>query len=176
MDIEPSAAPEHDRDIHDNPHAVSDEELFEAYLSARLGQALETLNHARDELAAQPQDFNRALVVMRRVHELRDLQAQLESQRERVNAARTAAGLEAPDETPRAIAQATPGEAFRAAQAEQADKVMAALSTRPRTCPSCQALLEPNREQCGCGYAIETEKTAAELSAAAQNATPFSAS
>lgn len=175
MDIEPSAS-ENDRDPRDNPQAVSDEELFEAYLSARLGQALETLNHARDELAAQPQDFSRALVVMRRVHELRDLQAQLESQRERVNAARTAAGLEVPHETPHPVAQAIPGEAFRAAQAEQADKVMAALSTRPRTCPSCQALLEPNREQCGCGYAVDTDKTAAELSAAAQNTTPFSAS
>jgi hypothetical protein len=53
---------------------------------------------------------------------------------------------------------------------------MAALSNRPRTCPSCQALLEPNREQCGCGNTIETDKSAAELGAAAQNATPFSAS
>lgn len=177
MDIEPSATSENDRDTHNSPQAVSDEELFEAYLSARLGQALETLNHARDELAAQPQDFNRALVVMRRVHELRDLQAQLESQRERVNAARTSAGLEASDEIPGpVVAQATPGEAFRAAQAEQADKVMAALSARPRTCPSCQALLEPNRDQCGCGYVIKTETTAAELGAAGQNATLPSAS
>ena len=39
MDIDPSAAFEHDRDL---PQAITDEELFEAYLSARLGQALET--------------------------------------------------------------------------------------------------------------------------------------
>ena len=173
MDIDPSAAFEHDRDL---PQAITDEELFEAYLSARLGQALETLNCAREELAAQPQDFNRALAVMRRVHELRDLTTQLEMQRDRLNAARTAAGLDTVTDNSQPVAQATPGAAFRAAQAEQADKVMAALTARPRTCPSCQALLEANRAQCGCGYTIETEAAAAEVSIAAQNTPPLSAS
>ncbi|HLF23226.1 MAG TPA: hypothetical protein VI565_04820 [Burkholderiales bacterium] len=174
MDIDSSAASEHDRDAHDVPQAVSDEELFEAYLSARLGQALDTLNRARNELAAQPHDFNRALVVMRRVHELRDLQAQLETQRDRVNTARTAAGLDAATGNPHPVVQATPGEAFRAAQAEQADKVMAAITARPKTCPSCQALLEPNRQQCGCGYTIE-DTAASDLGTPAQDAAPFSA-
>ena len=173
MDIDPTVSP-NDRDTHDIPQAVTDEELFEAYLSARLGQALETLNRARDELAAQPQDFNRALMVMRRVHELRDVQAQLDAQRDRVNVARTAAGLDETNGDPRPAIQATPGAAFRAAQAEQADKVMAALSTRPSTCPSCQALLEPNREQCGCGFTIAADSSTTSQGIAAQDTTPHS--
>lgn len=175
MDIDPTAS-QNDRDMHDIPQAVTDEELFEAYLSARLGQALETLNRARDELAAQPHDFNRALLVMRRVHELRDLQTQLEAQRDRVNVARSAAGLDTANGDPHPVIQTSPGAAFRAAQAEQAGKVMAALSARPTTCPSCQALLEPNREQCGCGFTITTESSTAAQAIATQDPTPQSPS
>lgn len=141
------------------PQAVTDEELFAAYLAARVQQALETLNAARDELAAQPHDFNRAVLVMRRMQELRDLRNEFDAQRARVSAARTAAGLELPpaEEHPaqEPADQATPGAAFRTAQAEQAARIMAALATKPRTCPDCQALLAADAARCHCGYAIE---------------------
>ncbi len=164
------------RDPGEIPQAVTEEELFEAYLSARLEQALDTLNQARDALAAQPHDFNRALAVMRRVHELRDLQAQLENQRDRVNVAREAAGLELETKAPSPSVQTTPGAAFRAAQAEQADKVMAALTTRPQTCPSCQALLEPGRDSCGCGKTIEADAGRVDRGTDTGDGIPLSAS
>lgn len=138
--------------------AVTDEELFETYLAARLQQALGSLNAARDDLAAQPNDFSRALVVMRKVQELREAQVQLATQRDRVAAARAAAGLEAapPEETATGI-QATPGAEFRAAQAEQAGRIMAALAARPGTCASCQALLPVEAARCHCGWAVPAE-------------------
>jgi len=173
MEIDASASPDKAHDAPDVPQAVTDEELFEAYLSARLTQSLDTLNCARDELAAQPHDFKRALLVMRRVHELRDLQAQLDAQRGRVNAARNAAGIETQAEESPAVA-AAPSPAFRAAQAEQAERVMAALAAQPRTCPSCQALLEASHGQCGCGYTVEVDATNASRDATAQNLSPFS--
>lgn len=156
MDTGRPAKPEHEHDVVDSPPSVTDEELFEAYLAARLEQALDTLNRAREELAAQPEDFSRALQVMRRVYELRELRAQLESQRSRVAAARNAAGLEpASAGEPQQVEQPTASPGFRAVQSEQADKVMAALTTRPRTCPSCQALLSIAADHCRCGYTVE---------------------
>lgn len=172
METDSPKFPENKPDV---PQAVTDEELFEAYLSARLTQALDTLNRARDELAAQPEDFNRALMVMRRVHELRDLQQQLEAQRVRVCTTRSAAGLHAGAHEAELVVQATPGEAFRAAQAEQADKIMATLATRPRTCPSCQALLDPHTANCHCGFRAEIDTKSPGFDAEGTNSTPYSA-
>jgi hypothetical protein len=176
MDTDSSDVSRNEHSAIEVPQAVIDEELFEAYLSARLSQALDTLNRARDDLASQPHDFNRALIVMRRVHELRDLGAQLEAQRGRLNAARSDAGLDAAAATaePPPVAQSTPGEAFRTAQAEQAERVMAALTSRPRTCPSCQALLEPNCTRCACGYEVEANAGSSKPGATTQDVAPFS--
>lgn len=139
--------------------AVTDEELFETYLAARLQQALDALNAAREELAAQPHDFNRALAVLRKVQELRNVRAELTAQQNRVAAARAAAGLEAPPTHETAVSpiQSTPSASFRAAQAEQAAGIMAKLAARPRTCPSCQALLTADAARCHCGYAVPAE-------------------
>jgi hypothetical protein len=139
--------------------AATDEELFEAYLAARVQQALEALNSAREGLAAAPDDLARANQVMRRVHELRDLRAQFDAQHARVNDARRAAGLQPAEAASSNGEQATPTPHFRAAQAEQAARIMAALSAKPRTCPSCQALLEANALQCHCGQAIAPNST-----------------
>lgn len=125
--------------------SATEEEVFCEYLEARVQQALETLNSAREELSAKPQDFNRAVQVMRYVYELRDLKLQLEAQRARVDSARQAAGLTPlPKETPFATTE------FRAAQAEQAAKIMTALGEKPRTCPSCQAPILAADAACRC--------------------------
>ena len=177
MDKQPETNDRHEPD--EIPQAVTDEELFAAYLRARLQQALETLNSARDDLAAQPNDFNRAVVVMRRVQELRDLREELDAQQARVGAARAAAGLEslAVEEdvpvTAQVVSSAAATEAFRAAQAEQANRIMAALAAKPRTCPSCQALLAADAARCHCGYSIAEERRNPERQ---HDAEPFGAS
>jgi hypothetical protein len=108
------------------------------------------LNEARNDLVGKSQDLGRAAQVMRRVHELRDLKKQLELQRSRADVARAAAGLE-----PLTRQIETSGTAeFRAVQAEQAAKIMAALSAQPRTCPSCQGPILNDAEQCSCGHAL----------------------
>lgn len=144
--------------------AVTDEELFAAYLAARVQQALDALEAARRELATQPNDFNRALQVMRKVQELRELRRELDAQQTRVNAARSAAGLAPapPEEALQSSEPAqTPGAAFRAAQAEHAARIMAVLAAKPRTCPSCQALLTADTGLCHCGCNLpEADSTA----------------
>lgn len=154
--------------------SVTEEELFETYLAARVEQALDTLNRARDALAAQPGDFDRVIQVMRRVHELRELNEQLGVQHARAAAARAAAGLETTvPETP-AGEGAVPGSAFRAAQAEQAEKVMTKLAAQPQTCPACQALLEPNSGQCRCGFDA-TDGESARQTSPNHDSPPFNA-
>jgi len=140
----------------DSPSSVPDEELFCDYLTARLQQALEALNSSREALLAQPQDYNRAMEVMRKVYELRDLKKQLEYQTGRLNTAREAAGMP-PVPADNAPVTAVPTDGFRAAQAEQAEKIMAALKAQPRTCPSCQAMLARQTVQCGCGYQLRSD-------------------
>lgn len=141
--------------------AVTDEELFAAYLAARVQQGLDALDAVRGELATQPNDFNRVLQVIRKVQELRELRQELGAQQARVNAARSAAGLApaSPDPSPQPLepSQPDPGAAFRTAQAEHAARIMAALAAKPRTCPSCQALLTADTGRCHCGYALRAE-------------------
>jgi hypothetical protein len=176
MDTNIPAFPEAEPNATDIPQSVIDEELFEAYLSARLTQALDALDRAREELAAQPDDFSRANQVMRRVHDLRELRGQLEMQRARLNAARSAAGLEAANDEPQATVQATPSDAFRASQSQQAEKIIEALAAQPRTCPLCQALLQPNSAQCHCGYTVDAEAGSANPDTKTQTATQSPAS
>jgi hypothetical protein len=133
------------------PPGPTEDELFCDYLSARLGQALDALNQARDTLIANPQDYHRAMEVMRKVYDLRDLKKQLEHQRGRVNAAREAAGLAPVVDSEPAIST-SPTEGFRVAQAAQAGEIMATLQARPQTCPACQALLAADATQCTCGH------------------------
>lgn len=136
--------------VTDASERLAEEELFESYLAARVQQGLEALESARAALAADAQDARRTLLVMQRIHELRDLRQQLDAQRERLNATRRAAGVPAveTDSVPRDEASAE----FRAAQAERAAQIMAALRARPRTCPSCQALLTSEAKECACGW------------------------
>lgn len=172
MDPDLPAAPEHKHDPEDIAQSIGDEELFETYLAARLQQALDTLNRAREELTAQPEDFNRALHVMRRVHELRELHGQLEAQRARVKAARSAAGFDAGTDEPQVIERADASPAFRAAQSEQADKIMTALAAQPRTCPSCQALLPANSAHCHCGYTVDAGTASTQHESRIDKSTP----
>jgi hypothetical protein len=138
---------------------ANEEELFETYLSARLNQAIEELNAARLILTQKPGDLNQAVHVMRRVQELRTLQNELRTQRARLAEARIAAGLEPLPPPGETAAESAPRETFRASQAEQAAKIMAALAQQPRTCPSCQALLTDQATQCHCGYRLSAVLT-----------------
>lgn len=133
-----------------------EEELFEAYLTARVDQALASLLDARGELANAPQNFDKAALVMRRVHELRVLRTDLETQKTKSVAARDlaenlrAAGTSENESTPD-----TPTDAFRAAQATRAQQV-ASPGAIVRTCPACHAAAAEGATRCSCGYRFES--------------------
>lgn len=123
----------------------SDEELYEAYLAARVEQNLEALEQARAALRALPGDYARALRVLEQVHELRMLQRELERQRAPAEA----------DLPPQAVNHgfATPTDAFRVAQARRAEAIARRLSER--ACPACDARLGAAATRCdACGHAV----------------------
>lgn len=131
-----------------------EEELFEAYLTARVDQALASLLDARGELATAPQNFDKAALVMRRVHELRVLRTDLEAQktksataRDLVENLRAATSENQPTDTPT--------DAFRAAQATRAQQV-ASPGSIARTCPACHAAAAEGVTRCSCGYRFES--------------------
>lgn len=105
--------------------AAQEEELFAAYLSARVEQALNALEATRSQLAAQP-GFDKALEVMRALQELRALRSEFETRAPNAAASGNIGG--APG--------AEPNAEFRAQQAERAAKIAetirAAVSRTPQ--------------------------------------------
>lgn len=133
-----------------------EEELFEAYLTARVDQALTSLLDARNELAAAPGNFDKASLVMRRVQELQVLRKDVEAQQSKSAAARDRVEqLRAATGSP--VASDSPTEAFRAAQAARAE--LAADAPGPRNCPSCQSSVVADAPRCECGYRFESALT-----------------
>lgn len=145
---------------------AADENLYEAYLTARIAQGLETLEHARAALRAVPGDYARAVRVMEQVHELRLLHRELEAQR----AEAEPSGDDAPCRPERAFA--TPTEAFRAAQAARAEII--ARRVAARACSTCGARLEAGTARCPCGAAAEPTPAGASGARRAGDASPGS--
>src|SRR3989304_4401426 len=104
---------------------LQEEELFEAYLAARIDQAVATVEAARarrSERDAQP--------------------AKMPQIRESLSSKPDAPAL-----------SAKPTEAFRAQQAAKAEKTMEGFAnTRTKTCPHCQTVLPVTSALCLCGY------------------------
>lgn len=127
-----------------------EEDLFEAYLAARVDQALASLLDARNELAATPGNFDKASQVMRRVHELRVLRDDLDTQRSKSSVARARV------EDLRATAASEGStETFRAMQTARAERIAGGMAS-VRTCPACQATAASDAAHCPCGYRFES--------------------
>ena len=109
-----------------------EEELYVAYLGARVEQARNALESARTELVARPGDFTKAVAVMEAVHELRATREELATEITRHPQA--AALLQDKD----VIASAQPSEEFRAEQAARAAKIMESLKTAASHAPAFQ--------------------------------------
>lgn len=126
-----------------------EEELFRAYLTARIEQAVSALEAERAVLAADPKNFDKAYRVMRALHDVQTLRAQL-----------SAHGGSAPSsadatETGPATLSAEPSEAFRAAQAAKAARIIQQFEgTETKECPNCRQMLPVSTALCLCGYAF----------------------
>jgi hypothetical protein len=133
--------------------AGEDEELFRAYLSARIEQAVSSLETERAILAADPKNFDKAYRVMRALHDVQALRAQLSAHGGSAPAAAPPSADVA--QTGPATLSAEPSEAFRTAQAAKAARIMQQFEgTETKECPNCRQTLPVNTALCLCGYAF----------------------
>jgi hypothetical protein len=144
--------------------ALQDEELFEAYLAARVEQMISTLESARVELAADPANERKAARLLQTLQDALMLREERDAQaaktglaRQAAQAARIKASAAAmPEDAGAAQAlrqSAEPTAAFRAQQSAKAAKIMEAFeNTQTKECPHCKTVLPVNSALCLCGY------------------------
>ncbi len=144
-------AKEAEAGVQEDRSAEEEEELYRAYLAARLEQAVTRLEEARAALAAEPQNFDRAREVMKLLHEVMQLRAEKTAFGEIAHTAQEAGDA----------GSAEPTEAFRAVQAARAEAAMARLAQVPtRECPVCHARLPSSCARCFCGHLFATAERA----------------
>jgi len=145
--------------------ALQDEELFEAYLAARVQQMISTLESARVELAADPANERKAARLLQTLQDALTLREERDAQAAKTELARQAvqtvrkslsAATATPEEADSAETpnqSAEPTEAFRTQQAAKAAKIMEAFeNTRTKECPHCKTVLPVSSALCLCGY------------------------
>lgn len=137
--------------------ALQEEELFEAYLAARVEQTVAKVESARIELAADPADLRKADRLLQAVQEALILRDERDAQSTKTTQARIearAAREKISSEITDAPAQSErPTETFRAQQAARAEKIVEAFNnTETKTCPHCNTTLPVTSTLCFCGY------------------------
>lgn len=137
--------------------ALQEEELFAAYIAARVEQTVATVESARIELAADPANPLKAARLLQTVQEAFTLRDEREAQatkteqaRKTAQAARDAFTTSSP-EIP--VQSAQPTEAFRIQQAAKAEKIVEGFTnTETKKCPHCKTVLPVVSALCFCGY------------------------
>lgn len=137
--------------------ALQDEELFAAYLAARVDQAVATVESARAELAADRGNSRKAARLLQAVQDALTLRDDREAQatkteeaRKTAQAAREALTTTSPDVP---IHSAQPTEAFRLQQAAKAEKIVEVFTnTETKKCSHCKTVLPVTSALCFCGY------------------------
>jgi hypothetical protein len=137
--------------------ALQEEELFAAYLAARVDQTVAAVEAARVELAADPANSLKAARLLQTVQEAIKLRDERETQATKTEEARKTA-LAARDAltTPSAdvpVQSAQPTEAFRIQQAAKGERIVEAFTnTETKKCPHCKTVLPVASALCFCGY------------------------
>lgn len=131
--------------------ALQEEELFGAYLAARIDQAVAAVESARIELAADAANLRKADKLLCAVQEALALREERDAQAAKIAQLRGA--LPSKPDAPQVSAQ--PTEAFCAQQAAKAEKIMETFhNTQTKTCPHCQTVLPVASALCVCGYSF----------------------
>lgn len=129
--------------------ALQEEELFEAYLAARVDQIVEKVESARAELIADMSDRRKADKLLRSVQDALALRDERDAQAAKI--AQIRESLASKMDGPALSAQPTEG--FRAQQAAKAEKIMEGFAnTRTKTCAHCHTVLPVTSALCLCGY------------------------
>lgn len=129
--------------------ALQEEELFEAYLAARIDQAVATVESARAELADEISNQRKADKLLRAVQDALALRDERDAQAAKI--AQIRESLSSKSDAP--ALSAHPTEAFRAQQSAKAEKIMEGfVNTQTKTCPHCHTVLPVTSALCLCGY------------------------
>ncbi len=137
--------------------SLQEEELFEAYLDARVGQTVERVESARTEFIADPINRRKADALLQAVQEALTLRDQRDAQAAKIAQAREAAQMArtqlAPATPDAPVMSAEPTEAFKAQQAAKAEKIVEGFAnTQTKTCPHCKTVLPVTSVLCLCSY------------------------
>lgn len=129
--------------------ALQEEELFEAYLAARVEQVVAEVESARAELMADISNHRKADKLLRAVQDALTLRDERDVQAAKIQQMRESLPAK-PDAAPMS---AQPTEAFRAQQAAKAERAMEAFAnTQTKSCPHCRTVLPVTSALCLCGY------------------------
>jgi hypothetical protein len=137
--------------------ALQEEELFEAYLAARVDQMVATVESARAELAADPANQRKAARLLQTVQDALILRDEREAQAAKTDLARQAVGAAreklAPATPDLPVPSDQPTEAFRNQQTAKAEKIVETFAnTQTKECPHCKTTLPVTSALCLCGY------------------------
>jgi hypothetical protein len=140
-------ASDHDQNATDPETEILGENgLFEAYLAARMAQALQNLREAQAELAEDPKNFDKASSVMRAVHTLQTARIEHDAQMAIMDEVSTTQESSLTPTT-------EPSEEFKTQQAAKAAKIMEeSRADHANTCPECAASVPVDQTRCACGY------------------------
>jgi len=136
-------------DLLSEEQALQEEELFEAYLAARVEQVVAAVESARAELMADISNQRKADKLLRTVQDALTLRDERDVQAAKIQQMRESLPAK-PDASPMS---AQPTEAFRAQQAAKAERIMEAFAnTQTKSCPHCRTVLPVTSALCLCGY------------------------
>lgn len=131
---------------------LQDEELFEAYLEARVEQMVTAVESARIELLSDPDNSRKTVNLVQAIQEALSLRDQREAQTVKIAQARR--GLQiARGKISTENNSPIPTHAFRAQQAAKVEKIMEAFeNTKTKECSHCKTILPITSALCLCGY------------------------
>ncbi|MEW6330330.1 MAG: hypothetical protein AB1560_02615 [Pseudomonadota bacterium] len=144
-----SFEPPGNNDILSEEQALQEEELFEAYLAARVDQVVAEVESARAELMADISNHRKADKLLRMVQDALALRDERDAQAAKIRQLRSSL----PEKPDAPSLSAQPTEAFRAQQAAKAERVMETFAnTQTKSCPHCHTVLPVTSALCLCGY------------------------
>ena len=148
--------------------ALQDEELFEAYLAARVDQTVAAVETARADLAVDRLNPRKTARLLQTIQDALTLRDEREAQATKIALAREAASpvggkpcstasTKSSSTTPAtadtAVQSAEPTDAFKTRQADKAEKIVEAFAdTETKDCPHCKTVLPVTSALCCCGY------------------------
>ncbi|MEX2164070.1 MAG: hypothetical protein WD823_07485 [Sulfuricaulis sp.] len=150
-----------ENDTHDSQHsdeqALQEEELFAAYLAARIDQIVAAVEAARAELTSDTLDLRKTEHLLQSVQEALSLRDERDAQmakiaviRETIQASNEQLTPATPDGT---VQTSEPTEKFKTQQAEKAEKIIEAYNnTETKECMHCKTVLPVTSVLCCCGY------------------------